>query len=256
MNAGLAVRPPYAYVGNRTDPSRGKTHPGVLVVDIGRPASPQVVGEIAPPPPGQLARAPYLAGTGSARRVEHALRGRQPPLLRHGRPSLRFYDIRGDRARSPRLLLEHPTAFEPHEMYLWIDPDGPHGRSSTSRPTRRARMLPGWSSSISPTSGAGGFARSPGGAATVTSVEGSIRSGSRATARALISHISREGSRCSIRRVSPEDMGEGRLHTDAGAALRWSPGPHSAVPVEGTSFVLTTDEVYAGRPPVRGAGCA
>jgi hypothetical protein len=50
MNAALAVRGRYAYVGSRTDgpePDRG-----VYVVDVSKPSAPEVVHEIGPPQEG------------------------------------------------------------------------------------------------------------------------------------------------------------------------------------------------------------
>jgi len=249
MNAGLAVRPPYAYIGNRTDPSSGKPHPGVLVVDIGRPASPQVVGEIAPPPLGTSSRELRIWSEQDllivlSMRCEasnHRCSGT-------GRPSLRFYDIRGERARSPRLLLEHPTAFEPHEMYLWIDPGRP-GRALLYVSTdtagadaagmvvldisdvrrRRVREVARWSGNRE----LGGKLHSVG--------------LSRDGTRAYLAHLAGGFAVLDTSGLARGDAGaEPHLLTDARAALRWSPGPHSAVPVEGTSFVLTTDEVYGG----------
>lgn len=53
MNAALAVRGSYVYVGSRTD-GPGHSHSGVLVVDASDPTQPQVVGEIGPPEEGLL----------------------------------------------------------------------------------------------------------------------------------------------------------------------------------------------------------
>lgn len=49
MNAALAVRCDYAYVGSRTDGQPQHESPGILVVDISDPAAPEVVHEIGRP---------------------------------------------------------------------------------------------------------------------------------------------------------------------------------------------------------------
>src|SRR5260221_6513470 len=63
MNAALALYGHFVYVGNRTDGSAtcngGGTgcphpHPGVLIVDVSNPASPQDVGEIGQPLEGKV----------------------------------------------------------------------------------------------------------------------------------------------------------------------------------------------------------
>src|SRR5258708_30880753 len=63
MNAALALYGHFVYVGNRTDGSAtcngGGTgcphpHPGVLIVDVSNPASPEDVGEIGQPFEGKV----------------------------------------------------------------------------------------------------------------------------------------------------------------------------------------------------------
>ena len=65
MNAALAVKGDYAYVGNRTDGTH--LNPGVLVVDVSDPTNPTVVHEIGPAARGQsgreLTRAAHLAAS-------------------------------------------------------------------------------------------------------------------------------------------------------------------------------------------------
>jgi hypothetical protein len=97
MNAAPAVKGDYAYVGSRTDGNH--LNSGVLVVDVSRPWSPQVVNEIGPPHegnPGETSRAPHLAAA-------------EPPDGAEPRPFL------PSRTR-PQV---------PHEFFLWVDPDDP-----------------------------------------------------------------------------------------------------------------------------------
>ena len=249
MNAGLAVGPRYAYIGNRTDASSGHPHPGVLVVDVHDPAKPRVVGEIAPPPAGTSSRelriwpdqdlliVLNLPCGGST----HACSG-------SGVSSLGFYDLRGDLARAPRLIKELQTASAAHEMFLWVDPTRP-GRAllyvSTDTPGDGSTGL--FVLDISRT-------RS-GEVATIAEWTGNRELGG-----ALHSvGVSADGNRTYLAHLGggfavldSSDLAQGtpdplvELITPHEAALRWSPGPHSAIEVPGTSRVLTTDEVYGG----------
>jgi hypothetical protein len=49
MNSAPAIYEHYLYVGSRTDASGSHINPGVLVVDMEDPSSPEVVNEIGPP---------------------------------------------------------------------------------------------------------------------------------------------------------------------------------------------------------------
>lgn len=248
MNAGLAIRLPYAYVGNRTDRSGDKPHPGVLVVDVARPADPVVVGEIPAPPVGTSSRELRIWPEQDllvvlnmrCESANHACAGA-------GSPTLRFYDVRGDRARNPRLMLEHATAFAPHEMFLWLDHARP-GRAllyvSTDTPgveatglvvldisnARRGtvREVARWSGNRE----LGGRLHSVG-----VSPDGT---------RTYLAHLAGGFAVLDTSPLARGDRATPRLLTDPRSALRWSPGPHSAIPVAGSAHVLTTDEVYGG----------
>ena len=52
MNAAPAMYKNFLYVGSRTDGSAGHERAGVLVVNIGNPRHPRVIGEIGPPHEG------------------------------------------------------------------------------------------------------------------------------------------------------------------------------------------------------------
>jgi LVIVD repeat-containing protein len=108
MNAALAVKGNYAYVGNRTDGTH--VNPGVLVVDVSDPANPTVVNEIGPP----------LEGNPGESSRELRIWPEQDLLLvlNHGcselihrcvgggtvRSTIRFYDISGENAAHPQLV--------------------------------------------------------------------------------------------------------------------------------------------------------
>jgi hypothetical protein len=62
MNAALAVRGDYAYVGSRTDGSHQDA--GVLVVNVSSPAHRKVVGQIGPPDEGNQSETSRECGSG------------------------------------------------------------------------------------------------------------------------------------------------------------------------------------------------
>jgi hypothetical protein len=135
MNAALAVHGRYAYIGSRTD----GTHPNseVLVVDVGDPRNPSVVGRIG---------RPYEANVGESSRELRVLPDQDLLLvLNHGcselihacvngtqagrnvvTSTIRFYDIRGAHGAAPVLVGTYtPTRTEaqtPHEFFIWHDP--------------------------------------------------------------------------------------------------------------------------------------
>ncbi len=252
MNAGLAVYRGHAYVGNRTDGSDGHPHPGVLIVDVSNPAALRVVGEIGPPREGIPGVSPrelrvwpdqdlLIVLDMPCGRTAHRCDGSGPAALR-------FYDIRGDRARAPRRTAEVSPPITPHEMFLWIDP---------SRPGRALLYV------SSDTSGAGAtglavldISRARDGVVNVAATW----SGNQELGGKLHSvGVSADGTRAYLAHLSggfavldTSAMARGtpdprpRLLTRAEGAARWGPGPHSAIEVPGTSFVLTTDEVYGG----------
>lgn len=130
MNAGLAISRGYAYVGSRTDGSPGHEHPGVLVVDVRDPARPEVVGEIGPPFEGNPDETSRELRIWPDERLLLVLNFGCDEFIhdcRGGsvRPTIRFYDIAGRRATSPELVSTYEPSLEPHEFYLWADPEDP-----------------------------------------------------------------------------------------------------------------------------------
>lgn len=164
MNAAPAIYQQWVYVGNRSDGSNScgdlsgtgtvvpvltptnpdgtctHVHPGILIVDIGNPADPTVVGEI----PATVA-APNAAGQPDGVTSRELRVWPQKKLLIeltfrcsrliHVCPrgddrtfpfDYKFYDL-ADPVH-PRLIGTHVTrsqaglAIKPHEFYLWVDP--------------------------------------------------------------------------------------------------------------------------------------
>ncbi|HEX6325273.1 MAG TPA: hypothetical protein VFZ72_01780 [Jiangellaceae bacterium] len=151
MNAALAVAGDYAYVGNRTDgsdrcglgdPRREELgldecphpHPGILVVDISDPSSPEVVNEIGPPYAGNVSETTrelrvwpgkdllIVASFACSSFIHSCVPG-------FVFPTFRFFDI-SDPA-NPAFISEwvprqaNNAIRNPHEFYLWEDPQDP-----------------------------------------------------------------------------------------------------------------------------------
>lgn len=138
MNAALAVKGNYVYVGSRTDGTH--LNAGVLVVDVSNPARPTVVHEIG---------MPEQANVGESSRELRILPDQNLLLvLNHGcseaihrcaspsltgmsqvRSNIRFYDISGPNAARPRLVSTYfPSRSgpqQPHEFFVWTDPRRP-----------------------------------------------------------------------------------------------------------------------------------
>ena len=126
MNAAIAVYHNYLYVGNRTDASAGHPHPGVLVVDIARARRPVVVGELPAEPIGQTSRELRVWPQQKLLMVMlfrcssaiHACPAGAPATF-----SIKFYDLTNP--RSPQLVATYVPTRQPHEMFLWVDPNRP-----------------------------------------------------------------------------------------------------------------------------------
>jgi hypothetical protein len=147
MNAAVASYGRYVYVGNRTDGSsrcgagdpRAATsgidscphpNPGVLVVDVGKPAAPEVVGEFGEE---------FVTGANQGQTSRELRVWPQQKLLMvmyfrcssviHACPpsadtfSIRFFDL-SDPVH-PTLVSTYVPSRKPHEMYLWLDPKNP-----------------------------------------------------------------------------------------------------------------------------------
>ena len=253
MNAALAVSEGFAYVGSRTDGSRGHPHPGVLVVKVKDPRKPSVVAEIGPPNQGNRGETSREVRVWADQRMlvvlnfgcDASLHACAPTSVA---PTIRFYDIAGKRAAKPRLLSTYRPKREPHEFYLWQDPEDPARALlflSTPAPTEenllvvdvsRARRgefreIASWSTSF-PDPG-------PDDALHSLSVSPDGRQAYLAylTAGFFVldtSEVAEGKDRPAIRAATPLKR-----------RAQWpGVGAHSAVKVPGRDLVLTTDEVY------------
>jgi hypothetical protein len=126
MNSAAASYKNYLYVGSRTDGSSTHSHPGVLVVDVKRPSSPRVVGEIGPPNHGIPGETSRELRVWPQQRLLLVL-SMSCDVPTHGcsgasvMPTVRFYDLTGRRAAAPELIATYSPSRMPHEMFLWAD---------------------------------------------------------------------------------------------------------------------------------------
>jgi hypothetical protein len=139
MNAAIAVKGRYVYVGNRTDGTHLDAE--VLIVDVGDPAHPAIAGRIGPPNeanPGESSRELRILPDKDILMVlnhpcSEAIHRCASPSTTAGvseaRSNVKFYDISGANAAAPKLLSTYlPPRNQPqipHEIFLWTDPRQP-----------------------------------------------------------------------------------------------------------------------------------
>ena len=137
MNAALAVHGDYAYVGSRTDGKPADlnlTKGGIMVVDVSNPASPTIAKEMGPPDHGHIGESSRELRVWRSQNILMVLATNcgmaQAHLCQTGPPAtatyhFRFFDISGANAANPKLILEYKPPQNPHEFYLWEDPNNP-----------------------------------------------------------------------------------------------------------------------------------
>jgi hypothetical protein len=134
MNAAIAVHKNYVYVGSRTDGKDGNANnAGIMVVDVSNPAAPQIAHQIGPPFEGNARESSRELRVWRSQEiliVQHTNCGGQGAhncLTGGGQgnsiSSMRFYDIRGELARTPKLIYENTR--DTHEFFIWEDPKNP-----------------------------------------------------------------------------------------------------------------------------------
>ena len=140
MNSALAVHGDYAYVGSRTDGKANNVNgAGVLVVDVSDPSKPKVVHEIALPHEGHEGETSremriwpqqdLLIVMNLGSNCSYLIHACSPRTVAD---NYRFYDISGKHGAKPKLVAEYKPSMDPHEFYLWVDP---------KRPSKRALMF-------------------------------------------------------------------------------------------------------------------
>jgi len=250
MNAALAVKGNYAYVGSRTDAKAENANGGgVLVVDVSKPDSPEVVHEIGPPDeanPGETSREMRIWPEQNLLIVMtlfsncgeiHAC----SPI--EGNDRFNFYDISGKNAAAPKLVSTYEPSMDPHEFFLWDDPkkkgralmylSTPSGqdkilvvdisKARQKKFTEVVKMSPLYN---------GSFVHSLG-----ISNDGT---------RGYLAHLTG-----GVGVIDTSELAKGvkkpsiRVLTPPSNAPTWEgPGPHTAVKVFGKDYMLITDEVY------------
>lgn len=256
MNAALAIHDGHAYVGSRTD---GKSIPGVaenvnnagiLIIDISDPAKMTQVGEIG---------LPHQALTDQTSREMRVWPERDVLIVQNlssncselihmcapagGPPdTFDFYDI-SDPADPVHVAQYDPTN-NPHEFYLWIDPEAPEERallfvSGTSSNTFYVTDISGY--------GDGNFEEL--GLTDLDAVSsGSLHSmtpdfDGRTTYLANLT--GGLGVMDTSDFVEGEEVPEFRAYTNPATAPTWDgPGAHSALRVPGRDLTIVADEVY------------
>ena len=276
MNAALAVKGDYAYVGSRTDGTH--LNAGVLVVDVSNPAAPSVVHEIG---------MPEEANVGESSRELRILPDQNLLLvLNHGcseaihrcaspsltgvsqvRSTIRFYDIAGPNAARPRLVSTYlPSRSgpqQPHEFFVWTDP------RRTSRILLYA-TTPTPDTSTQPNLIVTDISRAREGVFTEIGTW-TTRIGNPDRDNRLHSlTVSNDGRRAYLAFLGGgflvldvSDFAEGatrpqaRLVTPVANRVFWTdPGAHSAIKLWGRDYALVTDEVYGEFGGVlEGHGC-
>jgi hypothetical protein len=263
MNAALAVKGRYAYVGYRSDGTH--LNSGVMVVDVGDPTKPKVVTQIGQPNEANIGE--------SSRELRILPQQNLLLVLNHGcnelihrcvnlanagitlaDANIRFYDISGANAADPKLVATyvppvHTEPQTPHEFFLWSDPQRPGrvllysttpGDASELYVTDISRAREGKFSEL--TDWRADIENAPGDDVRLHSLTVSY-DGRRAYLAYLgggflvadTSDLAEDRPKPEVRQITPS---ENRVH--------WgNPGAHSAVQVPGRPhWAMTTDEVY------------
>lgn len=260
MNAAPAIYGNHLYVGSRTDASRGHPHAGVLVLDIGTPRDPRVVGEIKAPNEGNVGETSRELRVWPQQRLLMVMNFTCSAVI-HAcadvpvSSTFKFYDLSGANSAHPRLLATYVPPAKPHEMFLWTDPK------------RAGRALLYYSTPTSDLSGpnlvvldisharAGEFEQLatfnpnqqyPAHTRQVRNVALHSVALNPAGTRAYLSYL---GGGVLI--ADTTDLARGRtaprvrLVTPVANRVEYTnPGAHSAVKVPGRPYVLVTEEVY------------
>lgn len=254
MNAALAVHDGHAYVGSRTD---GKALPGVenvnnagiLVIDVTDPTDLRQVGEIGPPHQGiegQTSREMRVWPQRDLLVVQNL--GSNCSELIHAcsvrkvTDTFDFYDISDP--TSPEHVARYDPTNNPHEFYLWVDPERPDERallfvSGTSSNTFYVTDISGYAD--------GDFREL--GITNIQSPNGGDLHSMTPDADGRTTFLANLTGGAAV--MDTADFAEGseapefRQVTPSFTAPTWpGPGAHSAVRVPGTDTVVVADEVY------------
>jgi hypothetical protein len=245
MNAALAVHGDYAYVGSRTDGKpENVNRAGIMIVDISDPTSPEVVNEMGPPLEANTSESSRELRVWQSKEILIALHTNCSELIHGCVPSsnnnFRFYDISGDHAADPQLILEFDR--NTHEYFLWQDPFDPDralmfgGSAGNQMTVWDISPVADGQEPITLYSGSHGY--SNGGLHSLSvSNDGT---------RAYFALLTGGFAVADVSDFSADvENPELRLITANQARPTWSgPGTHSAVKLWGQDWVYVSDEVY------------
>jgi hypothetical protein len=256
MNAGLALHRGFAYIGNRPDASQGRMNSGVLVVAIDDPSRPRVIGEIDADEDAAGLSSRELRVWPQAELLIAMNVTCEAGLHRCARPtappSINFFDI----ASAPRPTASFRPRIEPHEMFLWVDPNSDKAFLFLSTNATSADLPDLLVIDIS--RARAGEVREI--AAWNAEESGEVRSSGGYPARLHSLSVSPDGRRGYVAHwgggfqiLDTSEVAEAkpkpniRLVTEAGG-LRWGGPAHSAVKVPGRPLVVLSDEAQDGCP--------
>ena len=255
MNAALAIHDGYAYVGSRTD---GKAVPGVaenvndagiLIIDVRDPANMTRIGAIGPPfqgIEGQTSREMRVWPERDLLIVQN-LGSNCSYLIHECSPrsvtdTFDFYDISDPTA--PEHVAQYDPTQNPHEFYLWVDPEAPTERallfvSGTSSNTFYVTDISDYQDGAFPELGL----------TNVSSPNGGDLHSMTPDVDGRTTYLANLTGGLSV--VDTSDFIDGaelpafdQLTSPATAPTWDGPGAHSAVRIPGSQFTLVADEVY------------
>jgi hypothetical protein len=262
MNAAIAVKGNYAYIGSRTDGQPQHSHSGILVVNIANPAKPKIVHEIGPPDAGLVGETSRELRIWPQQNLLMVLNFPCSELIHacvasetaHHRVT--FFDISGKRAAKPKLVSTYHPKEMPHEFFLWVDPDHPRDRALLFQTTPTT-------SKTAPNLIVADISKARQGKFTETEWLAKFDAGTFDNGEEEDRRLHSLGVRNDGRRAYLAFLGSGFLVMDTSEVadgkpnaklslvtppenrVSWSnPGAHSAVKLFGRDVVLITDEVY------------
>jgi hypothetical protein len=244
MNAALAIHGNYAYIGSRTDGKAGnQNHMGIMVVDISNPAQPNIVREIGPPLEGNQGESSRELRVWKSQDILIVLHTNCGQIHACGGTSVnsfRFYDISGENAANPKLILQFNQ--NTHEYFIWEDPFDPNfalmfgGTAGSTMQVWDISPVANGQPPVTLFSGSNGYT---GGGIHSLSVS---NDGKRAFYALLTGGFAvADVSDFTSRLPSPQP----RRITVAASRPTWpGPGAHSAIKLWGRDWVYVADEVY------------
>jgi hypothetical protein len=271
VNAAAAFFDHYVYVGSRSDGTH--LHSGVAIVDVADPSHPTTVGEIALPatltagytsrelrvwPQQKVLMVLYFGCSALIHACVSASDTGLQPLRQ-----VDFFDLTSSNAAAPVMVSSYTPSTTPHEMFLWVDPVHA-GRALLywTSPNNSAKQL------VVTDLSAWNTTKTFPEVATYSAVPGfSADQLSQFDVRLHSLSLSPDGTRAylaylggGVLIIDTSDLAAGlatpkiRMVTPVSGRAYWDyEGAHSTVPIPGTSYLLTTEELYGKGGPLQAA---